>query len=119
MHVDSASAPSGRSCIPVDSFDQLGPPTRGLPPKQFTLPAVGSNNQDCDPSDGRQHNKLNIQLFSPDAQAPVRGAPQAAGYDLFACADVGLESRDRELMSTGASALAPPVTCNGSARAQD
>eukprot|EP00959_Pyramimonas_sp_CCMP1952_P069282 1445905-Pyramimonas_sp.AAC.1 len=58
MHFDLQAAPRGHLRIPVDNFNQLQPPTRGLAPKQLTLPAAGNNHQDHYTNDARESNKL-------------------------------------------------------------
>ena len=72
---------------------------------------MGSDEQDGDAADGREFKKPKIHLISPNARAPSRETPGAAGYDLRASADVSIATCGRERVSTGASALAPPGTC--------
>eukprot|EP00959_Pyramimonas_sp_CCMP1952_P389224 8155472-Pyramimonas_sp.AAC.1 len=51
MHFDLESASRGHLRIPVDNADPFQPPTRELPPRQFTQLAVGSFHQEDDASD--------------------------------------------------------------------
>eukprot|EP00959_Pyramimonas_sp_CCMP1952_P331645 6944705-Pyramimonas_sp.AAC.1 len=81
-----------------------------LPPKHLALLAVGNDGQDSNCTDGREFQKLAVQLLGRKGRAPSQGASGAAGGDLHARAGVSIATRGRELASTGVAAFAPPGT---------
>jgi dUTP pyrophosphatase len=51
--------------------------------------------------------KLLIHLRHPDAKAPTKGSPYAAGHDLYSCEDVVINAGGRRLVNIGISAFFP------------